>query len=220
MPVAGDVGLEVHLVVLRVHHGERVVLVLVVTEPRAVGKLREEHYAARAVLRASVAVFLLYQGIIRAKDVGEVLVVLALGKLLNLDMGPCPPHRSLFIRCWRPRVGTLAATTVIAGGRRHDVDVGLRVLGLEFRWWHQLRIVLSEVQKISKRVGQTKGSSICFLRGRWKASGESVPRTAFAALRRAYFSMLTFLMGRLAFLLNRLSASGKKSEKSSMDCSR
>lgn len=99
VPVPGDVGLEVHLVVLGVHHGERVILVLVITEPRAVGQLGEQHHATRTILRASVAVFLLYQGTIRTKNVGEVLVVLALGEFLDLNLRTCPPHRCLLI--WR-----------------------------------------------------------------------------------------------------------------------
>lgn len=39
MPVPGDVGLEVHFVVLRVHHSKWIVLIFIVTKPRAVGKL-------------------------------------------------------------------------------------------------------------------------------------------------------------------------------------
>lgn len=130
MSVTGDVSLEVHLVVLGVHHGERVVLILVVTEPRAVRKLREQHHAARTILGAPVAVFLLYQGTVRTKNVREVLVVLALGKLLDFNLRPCPPHGCLLIWCERPRGSALVTGTFTARCRWHNMDIGLRVLSL------------------------------------------------------------------------------------------
>lgn len=89
--VPGDVRLEVQLVVLGVHHGEGVVLVLVVAQPRPVGEFGKQHDTG-TIVRATVALFLFIQRVVRTKDVREVFVILALCKFVNLDLRFRSPH--------------------------------------------------------------------------------------------------------------------------------
>jgi hypothetical protein len=88
MPIPRNIRLEIHLVPPGVHHGKRIVLVLVVAQPRVVRQAREDELPALAVrLRAAVALVRLGQRVAgRAKDVGEVLVAFVLGELGDFDV--------------------------------------------------------------------------------------------------------------------------------------
>jgi hypothetical protein len=89
MPIPCDIRLEIHLVPPGIHHGKRIVLILIIPQPRVVGQAREDELpAALAVrLRAAVALVRLRQRVIGyAKDVREVLVALVLGELGDFDV--------------------------------------------------------------------------------------------------------------------------------------
>lgn len=43
MPVPRYVGLEVHVIPPRIHHGEGIIFVLVIAQPRVVGQLGDYH---------------------------------------------------------------------------------------------------------------------------------------------------------------------------------
>lgn len=108
MPIPRDVRLEIHLVPPRIHHGKRVVLVLIVPEPRVIRQAREDELPTttattstltltltvrrrrRRRLGPLVAVLGLGRRAVRgdAKDVREVLVAFVFGKLGDLDGGP------------------------------------------------------------------------------------------------------------------------------------
>jgi hypothetical protein len=106
MPVARDIRLEIHLVPAGIHHGERVVLVLVVTQPRVVRQAREDQLPAATTatanltvrLGAAVALLRLDQWVaVGAEDVREVLVALVLGELGDLDGRAGPADRWVWL---------------------------------------------------------------------------------------------------------------------------